>query len=287
MTQAMFCGHSAPYLATWPTSGTTRRGVAYALPTWAPRTGDSASSSLLPTPTSRDEKGPNQRGDETCLHGALLPTPRASDTGTPGRRAGEGFTPPLSQAINEMLLPTPTASDRFGPGSHGDGGADLRTTVHLLPTPTATDAKASRNATANRSTSGHHGGTTLTDATLLLPTPKASDGRSGSPNYRDSRGGATLPSTAFALLPTPRTGTKRTSVRWAQRPAEQGGASGASLEQALELAQGILPHEFTSWEEVPTAWISAATNPPYSDGSAHSGDSPPHPPPRGSAARES
>jgi DNA (cytosine-5)-methyltransferase 1 len=52
---------------------------------------------LLPTPTSRDGKGANQRADETCLHGALLPTPRSTD--------------------------------RFGPGHHGDGGMDLRTTV--------------------------------------------------------------------------------------------------------------------------------------------------------------
>lgn len=34
---------------------------------------------LLPTPTSRDHKGANQRGDETCLHGALLPTPEAKN----------------------------------------------------------------------------------------------------------------------------------------------------------------------------------------------------------------
>lgn len=35
---------------------------------------------LLPTPTSRDGKGANQRGDETCLSGALLPTPNAADS---------------------------------------------------------------------------------------------------------------------------------------------------------------------------------------------------------------
>jgi hypothetical protein len=34
---------------------------------------------LLPTPTSRDHKGRNQRDDETCLAGALLPTPNAAD----------------------------------------------------------------------------------------------------------------------------------------------------------------------------------------------------------------
>jgi hypothetical protein len=33
----------------------------------------------LPTPTSRDWKGHNQRADDTCLTGALLPTPRAQN----------------------------------------------------------------------------------------------------------------------------------------------------------------------------------------------------------------
>jgi DNA (cytosine-5)-methyltransferase 1 len=36
--------------------------------------------SLLPTPTSRDHKGRNQRDDETCLTGALLPTPLVGST---------------------------------------------------------------------------------------------------------------------------------------------------------------------------------------------------------------
>lgn len=34
---------------------------------------------LLPTPTSRDGKGRNQRGDASCLTGALLPRPAAAD----------------------------------------------------------------------------------------------------------------------------------------------------------------------------------------------------------------
>jgi len=34
---------------------------------------------LLPTPTSRDHKGRNQRDDDTCLPGALIPTPNAQD----------------------------------------------------------------------------------------------------------------------------------------------------------------------------------------------------------------
>nr|WP_250792598.1 hypothetical protein [Micromonospora phytophila] len=104
--------------------------------------------------------------DSRTLTGAarLLPTPRASDTGTPGRRAGDGFRPPLSQVllptpratdgekgcpgqrgshgdltlpsaavrVPARTLPTPRASDGRGPGQHGDGGADLHTTVAAL-----------------------------------------------------------------------------------------------------------------------------------------------------------
>jgi DNA (cytosine-5)-methyltransferase 1 len=74
----------------------------------APRTGGRF---LLPTPTTRDHKGRNQRNDATCLPGAVA------------------------------LLPTPTAADgKGGPGASGrDGGLNLRTAVTLLPTPRATD----------------------------------------------------------------------------------------------------------------------------------------------------
>lgn len=57
---------------------------------------------LLPTPTTRDHKGDNQRRDTTCLPGAV------------------------------RLLPTPTTSDGNGSGAHGEGTADLRTTVNRL-----------------------------------------------------------------------------------------------------------------------------------------------------------
>jgi DNA (cytosine-5)-methyltransferase 1 len=66
---------------------------------------------MLPTPTSRDGKGHNQRRDETCLAGALLPTPRTTDA----HGAGEH-------------------------GQGGQGGQDLRTTITLLQTPSVSDA---------------------------------------------------------------------------------------------------------------------------------------------------
>ena len=46
----------APYTESWPASGMTRGGTAFALPTWAQHTTDSASSSSrsVPTPTTAD-----------------------------------------------------------------------------------------------------------------------------------------------------------------------------------------------------------------------------------------
>jgi hypothetical protein len=63
---------------------------------------------FLPTPTARDHKGHNQRGDQTCLTGALLPTPRATD-GTNGGPNQRGSSGDLMLPSAVMLLPTPAA----------------------------------------------------------------------------------------------------------------------------------------------------------------------------------
>jgi DNA (cytosine-5)-methyltransferase 1 len=83
----------------------------------------------------------------------------------------------LLQALEGTLLPTPRASDVFGPGRHGDGGADLRTTVALLPTPTAKlgDGRRgfpSRTVAGTRLAEGRRN---LDDAIAFLPTPCASN----------------------------------------------------------------------------------------------------------------
>lgn len=74
--------------------------------------GDAAGRGLLPTPTTRDHKGANQRGDDTCLTGALLPTPRATDgtKGGPNQRGSSGDLMLPSAVV--QLLPTPTADTR-------------------------------------------------------------------------------------------------------------------------------------------------------------------------------
>ncbi|MET7831277.1 hypothetical protein ABZS44_00450 [Micromonospora sediminicola] len=63
----------------------------------------------------------------------LLPTPRATDgeKGCPGQRGSHGdlTLPSAAVRVPARTLPTPRASDGRGPGRHGDGGADLRTTI--------------------------------------------------------------------------------------------------------------------------------------------------------------
>jgi DNA (cytosine-5)-methyltransferase 1 len=61
----------------------------------------------------------------------LLPTPRATDgaKGCPGQRDSHGDLTLPPAAVRVRTLPPPRASDARGPGGHGDGGADLRTTI--------------------------------------------------------------------------------------------------------------------------------------------------------------
>lgn len=120
----LICGHSELFSETWPTSGMTRAGRAFALPTPAPPTDGSACSSL-PTPraTDGDKGGPNQvngRGVRDSLPGVvpLLATPTVSDANGPGRRnATSGRQPDavfntgttLQDVAYMGLLGTPTA----------------------------------------------------------------------------------------------------------------------------------------------------------------------------------
>jgi len=156
----LFSEHSESFSAIWPSSGMTRDGVAYVLPTPAlPTVG--TESSFLPTP--RASRGAS--GTETIY---MLGGERSNENRTQG----------------QVLMPTPEAKlatsgpDLARAGRPASGSDDLTTTVfkNLLPTPVMTDSEGTRNATANRSNpdSKHHGGYTLTD--VLLPTPTVQDG---------------------------------------------------------------------------------------------------------------
>jgi len=84
----------------------------------------------LPTPTSRDWKGHNQRGDDTCLTGALLPTP-------------------TSQAAKHGETPDTTANGF---------GSNLWDLPHLLPTPATANSKSTRAMTASTDNGRRSGG---------------------------------------------------------------------------------------------------------------------------------
>jgi hypothetical protein len=202
-TNVSLCGHSEPYSETWPTSGTTRAGRAYARPTSAPPTDGSGCSSspglLLGTPRTSSSNGvgqyeENPRGDRGRLEAqvdALLRTPTAQlavngGSQHPDKRKAGGHEPTLADEV-EHLLPTPRATDgtKGGPNQRGSSGdLMLPSAVQLLPTPTAQDAGGSRNCTHPRKPGNAPAtGTTLTDWAWLH------EGWTGAPTGTPSGGG--------------------------------------------------------------------------------------------------
>lgn len=170
-------GRLRVFIVAWPadTAGYARGfGDRDGVPTGRPsRWAEPAS--FLPTPTSRDWRGHNQRRDTSCLTGALLPTPAAYDgerggAQDPAKRAAGGHSITLQDATYGLsLLPTPRAGDgeKGGPNQRGSSGDYMlpSAAVQLLPTPVVTDSTGTRNRTAGRSEGAkpHAVGTTLGD----------------------------------------------------------------------------------------------------------------------------
>jgi DNA (cytosine-5)-methyltransferase 1 len=75
---------------------------------------------------------------------------RVDTAGTPGPQAGahpgDGSGDHRRERSDVELLPTPRTSDTNGAGHHGDGGMDLRTTVSLLCTPSASDGAGGKTS---------------------------------------------------------------------------------------------------------------------------------------------
>jgi len=148
----LLSGQSELYSETFPSSGMTRNGVVYELPTPALPT-DASGYSLLPTALASDgdKGGPNQRGasGDLRLSSAVqtFPTPRAtrggSGTETMYRLGAERVDSGRTQG--QVLLKTPTSQlavnggsqhpDKRKSGGHGPTLADE--VEHLLPTPAA------------------------------------------------------------------------------------------------------------------------------------------------------
>jgi DNA (cytosine-5)-methyltransferase 1 len=67
---------------------------------------------MLPTPTSRDHKGRNQRDDTTCLPGALLPTPTAMDS------ESSGGAKPKDVTLTDATVRNPDRWGEYAPAIH-------------------------------------------------------------------------------------------------------------------------------------------------------------------------
>lgn len=155
--QGFLCEHSAVYSATWPTSGMTRSGSAFELPTWEPPTPGSGTS-LLPTPEAKlSDSGPDYArasrpgsvGDDltTALH-RLLPTPMSRDHKAAGLGSDMRRNSPNLPAITQ-LLPTPTAADQTSSGGSSPAhttltDATVRTRLGARTNPRFTDGNESQ-----------------------------------------------------------------------------------------------------------------------------------------------
>ncbi len=64
--------------------------------------------------------------------------PRSGSMRNGGCWERQTWAPPIKGTASGSW-PTPRSSDKNGPGLHGSGGMDLRTAVHLYPTPQASD----------------------------------------------------------------------------------------------------------------------------------------------------
>ncbi|MDM4761910.1 hypothetical protein QT381_02685 [Galbitalea sp. SE-J8] len=160
------------YSQTWPTSGTTRHGMASPLPTPGRRTSDSASSSspgpLLPTPIGSDARGGqkdiarSEFSPQFREIAQLLPTPSASNP-------NDGEDVENWKARRERVKAT---------GVNGNGfGTPLAIAVRLLKTPTAQLAANGGSQHPEKRKEGGHGPTLADEIEHLRPTPPTRNGQ--------------------------------------------------------------------------------------------------------------
>lgn len=231
-TLSLFSEHSEPYSATWPSSGMTRSGAAYALPTWAPHTDASACSSWQPRPEEltaesawmaglfegegyitvrKDTKAPRiLLGMSMTDEDVIRKFAALAEVGTvrgPYKQRGLGTKPTYRWTIttangSEMVLNRiwlGLCSRRRAKAIEAmtmvrGGQMDLPS---LLPTPAA--ARSGNNQSPSPGAAVRP---SLDSINHLLPTPRATDGTKGGPNQKGSSGDLMLPS-AVQLLPTP------------------------------------------------------------------------------------
>lgn len=184
-TEGLTCGHLAVYSATFPTSGSMRNGEVFERPKWEPAISDTASSSLLKTPTQQlGVNGGSQHPDK--------------------RKAG-GHGPTLADEVEHLLLPAPklfrtpcAAEAEGGPRNPDRPGATMRLSDQvreesgrglLLPTPSACVANdgegtatwlARRERVKLTAANGNGMGMPLTIAALLIGETTSQPSAAGS-----------------------------------------------------------------------------------------------------------
>ena len=182
------------YSATWPRSGMTRNGIAYRRQPLVPLTDETASGSLLPTPTATA----NMLAPATQkwpAHRNMLPTPRACT----GLRSSGGNRTELLRAVEEW--PTPTASlgtkgGRITPRKGREGGTLIEAVAaRSFATPTASPwrsgkASAETHEKNSRPLSEQVGGSlnpTWVEWLMAYPLGWTDLGASGTASSRSSR----------------------------------------------------------------------------------------------------
>jgi len=162
-----------------------------------------------------------------------------------------GRWPRSGTTVNGIAYRLPTLVPRIS----GTGSLSSPT-----PTPTAGDAKSSRNATANRKPgSKHNSGTTLTDYAAMYPTPVASDGTRGG-KLTPGMTGTSLPQFINSMVPTP---TATDGNKWNRKTNAERRAKGQSVRLTSELDEtgkvigGSLNPQWVEWlMGFPSEWTA-------------------------------
>ena len=143
--EVSLCGHSDVFSETWPSSGMTRAGRAYALPTWERRTDGSASSSspgTLPTPTSTDHKasGATYAPTDTHHQGTTLTDATVRQADTFGQ-----YEPAIARWEAVLRRPAPAPTEPTGKGGAHRLSPRFVEWMMGLPDGWVTDTDTSRN----------------------------------------------------------------------------------------------------------------------------------------------
>lgn len=244
----LFCEHWDVYLGTFPTSGMTRNGEAYELPTWGVATADSGSLSsdgtqkLFMTPSAAEEVAGGPRDPdggrqmrlsdqvrEEAERGLLLPTPDVSSAQRSPESFAKGDHQISLQNIGDLLPTVRVQSADRDIIRREDYHSNLEEALGnlLLPTPNAQPSWGSRDPEVKKSEGRQ---INLADVTehKLLPTTRAAMGETRNSNIYDRPGASNLENKVVS-----------TGARMSQRSGPGSRSQAAQLPGQLSLADAL------------------------------------------------